>query len=126
MVVLRPQGGLAKRNPPLDLIVGHGGQVALAPSDIVEQNLRMTASPTSVRFDEETMWVELTDGRTLRVPLASFPRLRDTAPAERTKVEISHLGLHWEALDEDISIAGLLAGHGATPAPRAGNETGAR
>ena len=72
----------------------------------------MTISTTSVRFDEDTMWVELTDGRTLGVPLAWFPRLLRATPVERQQVEISRLGLHWEALDEDISIAGLLAGRG--------------
>jgi hypothetical protein len=58
------------------------------------------------------MWVELADGRTLGVPLAWFPRLLRATPAERNQVEISRVGLHWEALDEDISIAGLLAGRG--------------
>ena len=72
----------------------------------------MTISATSVRFDDATMWVELTDGRTLGVPLAWFPRLLRATPAQRDQVEISRLGLHWEALDEDISIAGLLAGRG--------------
>jgi Protein of unknown function (DUF2442) len=72
----------------------------------------MTISPSSVRFDEHTMWVDLTDGRTLGVPLAWFPRLLHATPAEREQVELSRVGLHWEALDEDISIAGLLAGRG--------------
>ena len=72
----------------------------------------MTISATSVRFDEDTMWVELTDARTLGVPLAWFPRLLRATPAEREQVEISRVDLHWEALDEDISIAGLLAGCG--------------
>ena len=56
------------------------------------------------------MWVELTDGRTLGVPLAWFPRLLRATPAEREQVELSRVGLHWDALDEDISIAGPLAG----------------
>jgi hypothetical protein len=68
----------------------------------------MTVSATSVRFDEHTMWVDLTDGRTLGVPLAWFPRLLRASPAERQHVELSRVGLHWETLDEDISIAGLL------------------
>jgi hypothetical protein len=72
----------------------------------------MTISATSVRFDEDTMWVELTDGRTLGVPLAWFPRLLRATPAEREQVELSRVGLHWEALDEDISIEGLLVGRG--------------
>jgi hypothetical protein len=72
----------------------------------------MSISPTEVHFDEHTMWVALSDGRTLGVPLAWFPRLLRATPAERARVELSRLGLHWEALDEDISIAGLLAGRG--------------
>jgi Protein of unknown function (DUF2442) len=70
----------------------------------------MTISATTVRFDEHTMWVDLTDGRTLGVPLAWFPRLLRASSEARGRVEISRVGLHWEDLDEDISIAGLLAG----------------
>jgi hypothetical protein len=58
------------------------------------------------------MWVDLNDGRTLGVPLAWFPSLLNAAPDERQKVRISPRGLHWDALDEDISVAGLLAGLG--------------
>ena len=72
----------------------------------------MTISATAVRFDEHTMWVDLTDGRTLGVPLAWFPRLLHASADARARVEISRLGLHWEDLDEDISVAGLLAGRG--------------
>jgi hypothetical protein len=72
----------------------------------------MTVSATSIRFDEHTMSVDLTDGRTLRVPLAWFPRLLQATPAERNRYELSRNGLHWERLDEDISVAGLLAGRG--------------
>jgi len=72
----------------------------------------MSTSATAVHFDEHTMWVDLADGRALGVPLAWFPRLLNATPAERERVELSRTGLHWEALDEDISIAGLLAGRG--------------
>lgn len=58
------------------------------------------------------MWVDLTDGRTIGVPLAWFPRVMNATPAQRNHFEISRTGLHWEELDEDISIAGLLAGRG--------------
>jgi Protein of unknown function (DUF2442) len=74
----------------------------------------MTISPVAVRFDQDTMWVDLTDGRTLGVPLAWFPRLFRATPAQREQVELSRIGLHWEEIDEDISIAGLLAGRGDT------------
>ena len=66
----------------------------------------------AVRFDQDSMWVELSDGRTLGVPLAWFPRLLHGSVEQREQVSISSRGLHWEALDEDISIDGLLAGRG--------------
>lgn len=71
----------------------------------------------SVRFDQDSMWVELSDGRTLGVPLAWFPRLLYGSPEQRDRVSISSRGLHWEELDEDISIAGLLAGQGDQTRP---------
>src|ERR1700682_4117306 len=83
----------------------------------------MTTSATSVRFDEHTMSVELTDGRTLGVPLAWFPRLLRATPTEREELELSRVGLHWEALDEDISIAGLLAGRGDVTRPAERSDT---
>jgi hypothetical protein len=66
----------------------------------------------SVRFDEDSMWVDLSDGRVLGVPLAWFPSLLDGTVAQREAVRISPRGLHWDELDEDISIAGLLEGLG--------------
>ena len=66
--------------------------------------------PKSVRFDQDSFWVELSDGRMLGVPWAWFPRLLRGSPEQRAQVSISTRGLHWEALDEDVSIAGLLAG----------------
>ena len=76
----------------------------------------MTISATKVRFDEDTMWIDLSDGRTIGVPLAWFPRLLHAAPDARKKIKVSRVGLHWEELDEDISVAGLLAGRGAPSA----------
>ncbi len=64
----------------------------------------------AVRFDDNSMWVELSDGRTIGVPYAWFPRLLNATPRQRKGVEIGRLGLHWEEIDEDISVAGLLAG----------------
>lgn len=65
-----------------------------------------------VRFDAETMWVTLTDERVLGIPVSWFPRLAEGTAAQRERVDISNGGLHWEELDEDISIDGLLAGRG--------------
>lgn len=74
----------------------------------------MNALATSLRFDEDTMWVQLVDGRVIGVPLAWFPRLLRASPEQRLRFEISGggQGLHWDELDEDISVAGLLAGRG--------------
>lgn len=72
----------------------------------------MTISPEQVSFDDDSMWVALSDGRTLGVPLAWFPRLLHATPAQRAAVSLNPMGLHWDALDEDISIAGLNAGRG--------------
>ena len=81
--------------------------------------MTISARAISVDFDDDQMWVHLEDGRTLGVPLAWFPRLLQGTPDLRRAVSISPNGLHWEDLDEDISIAGLLAGRGdITRAPR--------
>jgi len=72
----------------------------------------MTISPKALRFDEDSMWVELTDGRTVGVPLAWFPRLLHASPEQRENYELSPRGMHWEAIDEDISVEGILAGRG--------------
>ncbi|MCJ9671931.1 MULTISPECIES: DUF2442 domain-containing protein [unclassified Neorhizobium] len=72
----------------------------------------MSISATEVKFDDDTMWVSLNDGRTLGVPLAWFPRLLLAKPADRRNFELSPGGIHWDDLNEDISIAGLLEGRG--------------
>lgn len=72
----------------------------------------MSTSAKTVRFDDDSLWVHLEDGRVIGAPLAWFPRLLAAAPEQRAQFELSPSGIHWEALDEDISIDGLLAGHG--------------
>ena len=72
----------------------------------------ISPEPLAVRFDEDSFWVELADGRTLGIPLVCFPRLLHGTPEMRAKVSLSRVGLHWDELDEDISVAGLLAGLG--------------
>ena len=71
-----------------------------------------TALAQAVTFDDITMHVQLTDGRTVSVPLLWFPRLQAARPEQRLQVEIGGggRGLHWDELDEDLSVAGLLAG----------------
>jgi len=72
----------------------------------------MTISAKYVRFDEQTLWVELSDARVIGAPLAWFPRLLNASAEGRAGWELSPCGIHWEALDEDISVEGLLAGRG--------------
>ena len=77
-------------------------------------SLAYEAKAQSIWFDEDNMWVRLYDGRQLAVPLAFFPRLLHATPEQRTHFEMSGggTGLHWEELDEDISVKGLLLGYG--------------
>jgi len=66
----------------------------------------------NVTITDDTLTVELSDGRTLSVPLAWFPRLLHATQAERNNWRLvgkGH-GIHWEDMDEDISVEGLLAG----------------
>lgn len=72
--------------------------------------MSISVSTIAVRFDDAQMWVDLSDGRTLGIPLAWYPRLLRGSATERENFFLSPSGIHWEELDEDISIAGLLAG----------------
>ena len=72
----------------------------------------MNISPDHVAFDDDTMCVAPSAGRTLGVPLARLPRLQHATPTERKAVTLSPMGLHWDALDEDISVAGFMVGRG--------------
>jgi Protein of unknown function (DUF2442) len=65
-----------------------------------------------VRFDSDHLWVELIDGRVVGVPLAYFPRLSEASATQRKKYIISGggKGIHWDVLDEDISVLALLLG----------------
>lgn len=83
-----------------------------SPSRFQRAFVPSTALAKKVDFDEVTMHVMFTDGRVLSVPIHWFPRLRDADPGQRAKYEIGGGGvsLHWPELDEDLSIAGLMAG----------------
>ena len=72
----------------------------------------MTTLARAVRFDADSLWVHLDDGRVIGAPLAWFPRLLAAGDVERGQFDISPMGIHWNAIDEDISVAGLLAGRG--------------
>ncbi|HYW11177.1 MAG TPA: DUF2442 domain-containing protein [Longimicrobium sp.] len=67
---------------------------------------------TRVDVTDAALSVELIDGRTVSVPLVWYPRLAHATPAERARWRLIGRGegIHWPDLDEDISIANLLAG----------------
>jgi hypothetical protein len=71
-----------------------------------------------VHFTEDTISVDLMDGRTITVPLVWYPRLLNASPEQLAQWEIcgGGYGIHWEALDEDLSTEGMLRG---APAPEA-------
>jgi hypothetical protein len=71
---------------------------------------------TSVSFEADRFVVELSDGRAIAVPYAYSPRL-DATPEQRAHYKLSGggYGIHWEEIDEDLSVIGLLRG---TPARR--------
>jgi hypothetical protein len=70
-----------------------------------------------VHFSDDTLSVDLADGRTITVPLVWYPRLLQATPAQRENWEIAGAGygIHWSDVDEDLSAEGLLRG---APAPR--------
>lgn len=73
---------------------------------------------SAVRCTDDSLIVDLVDGRTISVPLAWYPRLLAATPDQRAKWEpcAGGYGIHWLAIDEDLSTEGLLRG---APAPRA-------
>ncbi len=69
-------------------------------------------SVEAVTVTEDTLSVDLSDGRTISVPLEWFPRLVHATRKERNNWRVigRGQGIHWEDIDEDISVEGLLAG----------------
>jgi hypothetical protein len=76
--------------------------------------MRVRANAIKVWFDEDNLWILLSDGRQMSVPLAYFPRLINASPAQREKFILSGngTGIHWDELDEDISVENLILGIG--------------
>ncbi len=70
------------------------------------------AHAQTVTVTEDSLSVDLVDGRTIIVPLMWYPRLWHGTPEDRNDLEIIGAGtiIHWESLDEDLSVAGILAG----------------
>lgn len=71
------------------------------------------ARAMQVDVTDDTLSVELSDGRVISAPLVWYPRLSHATSEERASWRLigSGQGIHWPALDEDISVANLLAGH---------------
>ncbi len=72
----------------------------------------------AVRFTEDSISVDLMDGRSITVPLVWYPRLLQASPEQLAQWEIcgGGYGIHWPELDEDLSTEGMLRG---APAPEA-------
>ena len=79
--------------------------------------LETSARATNVSFTDDELVVALSDGRTLSVPLAWFPRLFHASASDRGEWRLigGGEGIHWEAVEEDLSVAGLLRGEPAPP-----------
>jgi hypothetical protein len=73
----------------------------------------LEAKAQKIWFDEDNLWIMFTDGRQLSVPLVYFPRLKRASADQRNRYEISGggTGLHWDEIDEDISVPNLLMGY---------------
>jgi hypothetical protein len=69
-----------------------------------------SALAKDVRFGVDRLHVQLSDGREISAPLAWFPRLRSATPDQRAHWRLigKGIGIHWDDLDEDLSVAGLL------------------
>ena len=74
----------------------------------------------NLRVGDDSLTIELADARTLTVPLAWYPRLLYGTPAEREDFRFigGGEGIHWPALDENISVEGLIAGRPSGESPR--------
>jgi hypothetical protein len=74
----------------------------------------------SVSVTDDTLSVDLEDGRTVSVPIGWYPRLVHGTPAECANVQIAGagFGLHWPDLDEDIGVEGILLGKPSTESPQ--------
>jgi hypothetical protein len=102
------------------------------PTRMASQETRMVGTEIkpgervkTVRFGDDTLSVDLADGRTITVPYAWYPRLLHASPEQRANWETcgGGYGIHWPDIDEDLSTEGLLRG---APAPRAAQPRSSR
>jgi len=66
--------------------------------------------PVALEIKDDLLWVTLKDGRVIGTPLDWYPRLANATPEQLADYELWANGIHWESLDEDISIDGMLMG----------------
>ena len=78
------------------------------------------ARAQSIRVSDDALTVDLVDGRTIIVPLGWYPRLWNATQEERDHFDVFGDGtyIHWPDLDEDLTVAGLLAGRHSGENPK--------
>ena len=69
--------------------------------------------PVEAHCADGQVHVRLADGRTVSTPIWWYPRLAEASAQELNEIELMPMGLHWPAMDEDISIASMLRGEKA-------------
>jgi len=74
---------------------------------------------TEVTVTEDTISIDLEDGRSISIPIGWYPRVAHGTPEERADFEINGAGygIHWPRLDEDIGVEGMLLGRKSTESP---------
>ena len=85
---------------------------------MITSDLKAGEQVKHVSFTEDTLSVDLLDGRTITVPLTWYPRLLHATAEQRANWQVAGggYGIHWPDVDEDLSVEGMLRG---TPAPHA-------
>jgi hypothetical protein len=89
----------------------------MSGTSILERNVndqdigyRDIDEPVKVEIGADSLVVTLKDGRVISTPITWYPRLAQATPQQLAEVELGAWGLHWEELDEDLSIRGMLLG----------------
>jgi hypothetical protein len=95
-------------------------KLSLKPEGIAKRSWRAGMNTLEIDLDllepveavctDQELIVTLSDGVKLTTPLWWYPRLLNATPAQRANVELSPMGVHWEEIDEDLSVEGMLRG----------------
>jgi excisionase family DNA binding protein len=70
----------------------------------------LSERPIAAEVRDGKLWVTLEDGRVIAAPIEWYPRLAQATSEQRAKVRLAAEGMHWEEIDEDISVAGMMCG----------------